>query len=53
MKKFLLAALVLTLAGSCAVYADEPTTFTEMFVQKHTQKLVDKEKELQAHQKAR
>ncbi len=53
MKKLLLTALVLTIAGASAVYADEPSTYTEYIIQKHTQKIVDKEKQLQQQQKAR
>lgn len=53
MKKLVLASLILTLAGASAVYAAEPTTYTEQLIQKHTQKIVDKEKQLQQQQKAR
>lgn len=53
MKKFLLLSLILTMTGATAVFAAEPTTYSEALIQKHTQKLVDKEKELQQQQKAR
>ena len=55
MKKLLIASLVLVMTGAAAVYAadSEPSTYTERFIQKHTQKIVDKEKELQQQQKAR
>ena len=55
MKKLLIASLVLAMAGAAAVYAadSQPSTYTERFIQKHTQKIVDKEKELQQQQKAR
>ena len=52
MKKLLLVSLILTIAGASSAYAAE-TTYTEQFVQKHTQKIVDKEKQLQEQQKAR
>ena len=54
MKKLLVASLVL-LMSSAAVYAADaqPTTYTERFIQKHTQKIVDKEKQMQEQQKAR
>ena len=53
MKKLLALSLVLSLFGVTAAFADEPTTYTEYLLQKHSQKLVDKEKELQQQQKAR
>ena len=55
MKKLLIASLVLVMSGAAAVYAadSEPTTYTEQFIQKHTQKIVDKEKQLQQEQQAR
>lgn len=52
MKKLLLVSLILTIAGASSVYAAE-TTYTEQFIQKHTQKIVDKEKQLQEQKKAR
>ncbi len=52
MKKVLIASLVLLLTGMTSVFAAE-TTYTEQFIQKHTQKIVDKEKQLQEQQKAR
>ncbi len=52
MKKLLLVSLILTIAGASSAYAAE-TTYTEQFIQKHTQKIVDKEKQLQEQQKAR
>lgn len=60
MKKLLITSLILTMSLSSAVFAaststtnSEPATYTERFIQKHTQKLVDTEKKLQADQKAR
>ena len=44
--------MILTIAGASSAYAAE-TTYTEQFIQKHTQKIVDKEKQLQEQQKAR
>ena len=44
MKKILLATIVVSLLSTSALYAAE--TYTERFIQKHTQKIVDKEKEL-------
>lgn len=52
MKKLLFVSLILTIAGASSAYAAE-TTYTEQFIQKHTQKIVDKEKQLQEQQKAR
>ena len=51
-RKLLIASLVLVMAGVSCAYAAE-TTYTERFIQKHTQKVVDKEKQLQQQQKAR
>lgn len=55
MKKLLIASLVLVMGSAAAVYAADaqPTTYTERFIQKHTQKIVDKEKQMQEQQKAR
>lgn len=55
MKKLLIASLVLVMGSAAAVYAadSQSTTYTERFIQKHTQKIVDKEKQLQEQQKAR
>lgn len=55
MKKLLIASLVLVMGSAAVVYAadSEPTTYTEKFIQKHTQKIVDKEKQLQQEQQAR
>ena len=55
MKKLLIASLVLVMSSAAAVYAadSQPTTYTERFIQKHTQKIVDKEKQMQEQQKAR
>ena len=52
MKKLFIASLILVMAGASSVYAAE-TTYTEKLIQIHTQKIVDKEKELQNQQKAR
>mgnify|MGYP000789146002 CR=1 FL=1 len=43
MKKLLIASLVLVMSSAAAVYAadSQPTTYTERFIQKHTQKIVD------------
>ena len=55
MKKLLIASLILVMGSAAAVYAadSQPTTYTERLIQKHTQKIVDKEKQLQEQQKAR
>lgn len=53
MKKLLASLLVLSVIGGTSLVSAEPTTYTEKFIQKHTQKIVDKEKELQQQQKAR
>lgn len=55
MKKLLIASLVLVMSSATAVYAadSQPTTYSERFIQKHTQKIVDKEKQMQEQQKAR
>ena len=55
MKKLLIASLVLVMSSAAAVYAadSQPTTYSERFIQKHTQKIVDKEKQMQEQQKAR
>lgn len=53
MKKLLLISLLFAFVGVPAAFADEPKTYTEYVIQKHTQKLVDKEKALQAQQKSR
>ena len=52
-KKLLVASLVLVMGTAVISYAadSQPTTYTERFIQKHTQKLVDTEKELQQQQK--
>ena len=54
-KKLLIASLVLVMGSAVISYAadSQPTTYTERFIQKHTQKLVDTEKELQQKQQAR
>ena len=51
-KKLLIASLVLVIGTAVVSYAadSEPTTYTEKFIQKHTKKIVDKEKELQQQQ---
>ncbi len=55
MKKLLIASLVLVMSSAATVYAadSQPTTYSERFIQKHTQKIVDKEKQMQEQQKAR
>lgn len=53
MKKLLASLLVLSVVGGTSVLAAEQSTYTERFIQKHTQKLVDTEKKLQEQQKAR
>lgn len=55
MKKLLIASLILIMSSATSVYAadSQPTTYTERFIQKHTQKIVDKEKQLQEQQQAR
>lgn len=55
MKKLLIASLILVMSSAASVYAadSQPTTYTERFIQKHTQKIVDKEKQLQEQQQAR
>ena len=54
-KKLLVASLSLVICGCAVAYAadSEPTTYTGKFIQKHTQKLVDTEKQLQKEQQAR
>lgn len=51
MKKLLMASLVLSIILAPASFAEE-TTYTEQFLQKHTKKLIDAEKQLQEKQKA-
>ena len=55
MKKLLIASLILVMSSAASVYAadSQPTTYTERFIQKHTQKIVDTEKQLQEQQQAR
>ena len=55
MKEILIASLILVMSSAASVYAadSQPTTYTERLIQKHTQKIVDKEKQLQEQQKAR
>lgn len=50
MKKLLVAACILSLATATTVFAAE-TTYTEKFINKHTQKVVNTEKNLTAIQK--
>lgn len=54
MKKILTASLLLTMLGIPAAFAatDTNTTYTEQFIQRHTQKVIDAEKKLQEQQKA-
>ena len=57
MKKLLIATLSLVMISSAAMAATTnsnttQTTYTEQFIQKHTQKLTDAEKRLQEKQKA-
>ncbi len=53
MKKLLIASLVLVLAGASYVYAADNTTYSGRMINKYTQKITDKEKQLQQQQKAR
>ena len=52
MKKILGLICVLSVLTIAAANCAEEKTYTEKFIQKHTQKLVDKEKSLTAKQKA-
>ena len=57
MKKLLIATLSLVMISSAAMPATTnsnttQTTYTEQFIQKHTQKITDAEKRLQEKQKA-
>lgn len=57
MKRLLIATLSLVMISSCAMAATTnssatQTTYTEQFIQKHTQKITDAEKKLQEKQKA-
>ena len=57
MKKLLIATLSLVMISSVAMAATTnsntpQTTYTEQFIQKHTQKITDAEKRLQEKQKA-
>ncbi len=55
MKKLLISSMVFTVMltpAAIAATSDTGTTYTEKFIQKHTQKLVDTEKKLQEQQKA-
>lgn len=52
MKKILTLACVLSVLTIAAANCAEEKTYTEKFIQKHTQKLVEKEKSLTAKQKA-
>lgn len=54
-KKLLVASLSLIISAGAVVYAADSgnTTYTEKFIQKHTQKIVDTEKQLQKDQQAR
>ena len=57
MKKLLIATLSLVMISSAAMAATTnfnttQTTYTEQFIQKHTQKITDAEKRLQEKQKA-
>lgn len=51
MKKLLMASLILSIMLAPAAFAEQ-TTYTEQFLQKHTKKLIDAEKQLQEKQKA-
>jgi hypothetical protein len=51
MKKLLLMAMIIAAGSTAAVYAAEKT-YTEQFVQKHTQGVVNKEKEVRAKEQA-
>ena len=54
MKKFLTAAIAFSVMSAPAVFAattsETNTTYTEQFIQKHTQRLIDAEKKLQEKQ---
>lgn len=59
MKRLLIASLTLVMISSAAIAATTTTkstttqtTYTEQFIQKHTQKITDAEKKLQERQKA-
>lgn len=54
MKKILTASLLLAMLGVPAAFAetDTNTTYTEQFIQRHTQKIINAEKKLQEQQKA-
>ncbi len=51
MKKLLLGTILAAVILAPASFA-ESTTYTEKFIQKHTQKLVDTEKQLQEQKRA-
>ena len=51
MKKLLVVTMLAAVILAPASFA-ETTTYTEKFIQKHTQKIVDKEKQLQEQKKA-
>ena len=54
MKKALfISTLVLMIASSTAVMAADNSTYTGQFINKHTQAITNKEKQLQQQQKAR
>lgn len=54
MKKILTASLLLAMLGVPAAFAETATntTYTEQFIQRHTQKIINAEKKLQEQQKA-
>lgn len=53
MKKLLIASLVLVMAGTSAIYAADDSTYSGRMINKYTQKITDKEKQLKQQQKAR
>ena len=52
MKKLLVLSLFLSMTAGLSVMADEPDTYTGQFLQKHTQKIIDAEKDFKARQDA-
>ena len=52
-KNLFISALVLMIASSTAVMATDNSTYTGQFINKHTQAITNKEKQLQQQQKAR
>ncbi len=52
MKKLLIATLILVMTSAIAVKAADDSTYTGQFINKYTQKVTDKEKQLQQQKKA-